>query len=221
MSKKNKYFNTIKLISLFILCATLIVAIWLYYYLLERDNIICTVEDIVIHETEIDNVYNKAYGHLDISESEKNKIKSQILENGINEIIAIWEAEKIGFSIDIPNTEMSLENLKNESPDIYSLIEKQVDYETYIQDLAKSNLINDLKKHILTTYELPIISDEELYDWYCDQIDKLGKKYSVPYEVFLENKKSIYANWKQLCESEYYIDWLMNKRGNYIIKYFP
>lgn len=186
---------------------------------LPDDVVIARVNEETILRNDIDEVFSYTYRDSNLSRDESKQKKAEILENGINEIVAIYEGQSMGLEIDISAAEALAEQLKHDSPDIYALIEEQMGMEQYISDLAKSNLIREVKGNLLQDYDPPSITDEDLYSWYCDQLELLGQSQKIVYNDFLDNKDYAYRKWKEQCENDFFTEWIMEKRKNYQIEY--
>lgn len=181
--------------------------------------VIVRVEDNCIYANDINQVYDSIYGHLEYSPARSAELKKEILENGINEIVALYECQTRGIPIDTASSSALAEQLKVESPSIYELIENQMGLERYIEDLAKSNAIRELKQQVLCDFVIPDISDEELYVWYCDQLAQDGQNTNVLYEDFMDNRDMVYYSWVDEASENFFNQWVYKKRENYKIEY--
>lgn len=173
-----------------------------------------------IYLSDINRTYDSLYGYMDsLDEDTIRMYKREILENGINELIIIYEGLAMGMDLDIESARLLVEQLKTEKPDIYSLADDQIGIERYTLDLARSNLIRDVRKIVLKDFSLPAISDDKLHNWYCEQLTALGQDQVVEYDTFLKNREYVYQKWKEQCENTYFNEWLAQKRAGYEVEY--
>lgn len=173
-----------------------------------------------IYLSDVDRTYDSIYGYMDsIDEESIRAHKKEILENGINELVIIHEGLNMGMDLDIESARELVEQLKTEQPDMYSLADNQIGIERYTLDLAKSKLIKEVCRKVLEDFSVSAITDNELYNWYSEQLEGMGQNQVVEYDVFLKNREYVYRKWKEQCENTYFSEWVKQKRSGYEVEY--
>lgn len=185
----------------------------------QSDDVVVKINNQSINNSDVNRVYVQLYSNSITDVKEEKKQKKIIIENGINEVIAIEEALSNGLSIDYDAAKKNVENLKNENPEIYKLAEEQVGIEKYTEDLAKKTLINEIKEIVLKEFVSREIDDEGLYEWYCNQLSEAGKDNIVLYDDFLKNKEYVWEKWEKREKDKFFTDWIVKNREKYDIKY--
>lgn len=223
MRKKKRLVLFSLLLALIIICGTL------FLLFLQNKNsqnnasegiILAKVDDDVIYLSDVEQVYNSVYGHIQINDKRNETLyKERILENGINEIIAINEGYSMGLELNLDKAKQAVEQLKEESPEIYQLAEEQIGIERYILDLAKTQVLQEVRNIVLEDFQVDSISDEELYNWYCDQLQLQGQTDTVKFEDFLKNIDYVQQQWYSQKENDFFNEWVLQKRAEHEIEY--
>lgn len=187
----------------------------------KKNEIAAIVNGEKIYINDIERIYNDLKEHE--SSSLDNAVspipnKKEILDDIINELLVIQEAEKQNITISDEEVENRINILKEHMPELYEIVLKKVSLKEYKKILKKGMLYQKMKENVLK--ENPVYISEEEILTFIEKNKKDFSKSNMDENKFDEIKNTLKEILKEREEIKIFNQWIEKLKNKAEIKIY-
>jgi len=187
----------------------------------KKNEIAAIVNGEKIYINDIERIYNDLKEHE--SSSSGNAVgpipnKKEILDDIINELLVIQEAEKQNIVVNDEEVENRINILKEQMPELYETVLKKVSLEEYKKILKNGMLYQKMRENVLK--ENPVYVSEEEVLTYIEKNKEDFYKNNINEDKFDEIKNIVKEEFKEREEIKVFNQWIEKIKNKAEIKIF-